>query len=106
MSATTESTPSKPSHLGLYLLLAGIVLGVLVGAFYGRRMWLASGGPQVALEKLADIRKQKVDRLEDDNKAGKTAEAEHLQGQIAKIDLETARLEALAAEADGFERAN
>src|SRR5882672_3790714 len=100
MTATSqsESTPSKGSHLGLYLLLGAIVLGVLVGAFSGRRMWLASGGPQAALEKLADIRKQKEVRLEEDKQADKTAAAEHLQEQLPKIDAEMDRLKALAQE--------
>jgi Na+/H+-dicarboxylate symporter len=102
---TDESALPKPSHLGLYLLFAAIVLGVLLGAFYGRRMWLASGGPKAAIEKLDDIRKQKQARWEDEDKAGKRAEAEHLQGQLTKIDAELTRLKGLAAEADKLEQA-
>ncbi|MCE9528259.1 MAG: dicarboxylate/amino acid:cation symporter, partial [Planctomycetales bacterium] len=101
---TDESALPKSSHLGLYLLFTGIVLGILLGAFYGRRMWLASGGPRVAIEKLAEIRKQKQARWDDDEKAGKKAEAEHLQGQLVKIDAELARLKGLAAEAEQFEQ--
>jgi Na+/H+-dicarboxylate symporter len=106
MSAPTnmEAPPSKASHLGLCLLLAAIVLGVLVGAYYGRRMWLASGGPKAALDRLADIRRQKEARLEDQTKAEKMAEIEHLQGQLTRIDAEMSRLKALAAEADELEK--
>lgn len=104
-SSTSESAPIKASHLGLYLLLAAIVLGVLVGAYYGRRMWLASGGPKPALEKLAEIHKQKKARREEEKQAGNTAEAEHLQGQLTKIDAEIARLQTLAKEADQLEAA-
>lgn len=103
-STTTESAPAKATHLGLYFLLAAIVLGVLVGAFYGRRMWLASGGPSAALEKLAEIHKQKEARLEEAKQVGKTADAEHLQGQLTKIDAEITRLQALAKEADQLEK--
>ncbi|MFN0017077.1 MAG: cation:dicarboxylate symporter family transporter [Pirellulaceae bacterium] len=102
---TDESALPKPSHLGLYLLFAAIVLGVLLGAFYGRRMWLASGGPKAAIEKLDEIRKQKQARWDDEDQAGKKAEAEHLQAQLTKIDAELARLQALAAEADKLEQA-
>jgi solute carrier family 1 (neuronal/epithelial high affinity glutamate transporter), member 1 len=106
MSATdqSESKPSQGSHLGLYLLLGAIVLGVLVGAFYGRRMWLASGGPQAALVKLSEIHKQKEARLEEDKKANKTTEVERLQEQLTKIDAEMDRLKALSKEADGLEQ--
>ena len=107
MTATspTESTPPAASHLGLYLLLGAIVLGIFVGAVFGRRMWLASSGPKAALEKLAEIHKQKEARLEEEKKANKKAEVEHLQGQLTKIDAEIERLQALAKEADQLEKA-
>ncbi|MGI8982816.1 MAG: dicarboxylate/amino acid:cation symporter [Pirellulaceae bacterium] len=66
-------------------------------------MWLASGGPTAALEKLAEIHKQKEVRLEDAKQAGKTAEAEQLQGQLTKIDAEIARIQVLAKEVDRLE---
>ena len=90
--------------MGLYFLLAAIVLGVLVGAFYGRRMWLASGGPKAALEKLAEIHQQKAARLDEEKRATKIIEAEHLQEQLTKIDAEITRLQALAKEADQLEK--
>ena len=101
-SATSESASPRASHLGLYLLLGAIVLGVLVGAFYGRTMWLASGGPQGAIEKLTEIRKQKAEKLASEKEA---AEIEHTTGQLARIDQELARLKALQAEADRLEAA-
>lgn len=105
MSKPAESHPAKASQLGLYLLLAAIVLGILVGTFYGRRMWLATGGPQAAIEKLAEIQEQKQSRLKEDEQAGKKAEAETLRGQLTRIDAEMMRLKALATEADRLEQA-
>ncbi len=107
MTATSplESIPPKASHLGIYLLLGAIVLGVLVGAFFGKRMWLASGGPTAALEKLAEIRKQKEAQIQKDGQEDKQTEAERLQAQLPKIDAEMDRLMGLAKEADALEKA-
>src|SRR4051812_7908101 len=75
-----EPVSPKGSHFGLYLLLGAIVLGVVVGAFYGRRMWLPSGGQKVALEKLAETRKKKAV-----HPPQQPAAAEHLQRQLETI---------------------
>jgi Na+/H+-dicarboxylate symporter len=104
-SKPTESEPAKTSQLGLYLLLAAIVLGILVGTFYGRRMWLASGGPRAAVEKLTEIQSQKQARLEEVEQSGKKAEADHFREQLKKIDAEMTRLKGLATEADRLEQA-
>jgi solute carrier family 1 (neuronal/epithelial high affinity glutamate transporter), member 1 len=37
---------------GLIAILVAMVLGVLVGLFYGRQMWLAGGGPAAQVKTL------------------------------------------------------
>lgn len=56
MAETTSSETSAPKKKkfpwGLVAILAAIVIGSLVGVFYGRQMWVASGGRADEVELL------------------------------------------------------
>jgi len=99
--------------LALLTILAGIVLGVLLGVFYGETMWTASGGPAERLVRLQATIEQKAKFAEAEDKAAAEAqaqgdaekarrhraEAERLRKQMPEIREEIRRVEALADEA-------
>jgi len=96
---------SKRSGHGLALLaiLVGIALAALVGGLFGRTMWLASGGPAEALEKLHKTIEQKERFAQQARQSGDLEEAERLEGHVPEIQEEIERVEDLqkkAARAD------
>ena len=55
----TVLTAAGAMMLGaLLLLVASIILGILVGVFYGKAMWLAGGGPDEQLDLLERTKAQ------------------------------------------------
>ena len=50
---------------GLIAILVGIVLGMLIGAFYGRSMWVASGGLEREIQRLTAAAEQKTDAADE-----------------------------------------
>jgi Na+/H+-dicarboxylate symporter len=93
----------------------GIVLGVLLGVFYGKAMWMASGGPERALERLHEIREQKQQRIEAlESQAGQAKdiqadrlrdEAARLRGHLPKIEQEIARIDRFHQQAEADKQA-
>lgn len=102
--ATNQPGAKSNSHMtGLLLLIGGIVLGLLVGVFYGESMWRASGGPDRKLATLEETRKQKeallttAKEVEEaaaagDAKVAATAEVERLTTQIGTLSREVDRM--------------
>ena len=102
-----RETTASGGYGGLAAILVAIVLGVLVGTLYGKTMWLASGGPRLALDRLQETRKQKeefadladkqaeaAEKAGDRDKADRhRAEAEKLRGHVPAIDKEIDRVE-------------
>ena len=77
-----EPVPRRQhSYRGLIAILIGIVLGILVGVFYGRTMWIASGGPERELERLEQASEQKADLASD---ALREAEEARQQGDVER----------------------
>ncbi|MCA9188743.1 MAG: cation:dicarboxylase symporter family transporter [Pirellulaceae bacterium] len=94
---------------GLIGILISIVVGALVGVFYGRTMWLATEGPTRAIARLEKTIPQK-EQLADDyqrqsgNAVGEEGdrlqrEAERIRGHIPKIEQEISRLQLLQQQA-------
>jgi len=87
--------------LQLVAIFGGIVVGGLLGACYGRQMWLASDGPQQRLEQLNKTLEQKEDFAQQAEATGDLRNAERLRGQLPVILDEIRRTEALQREAAG-----
>lgn len=96
MTDTAAAPPKDNSMRGLILILVGIVLGVLLGLFYGKTMWLASEGPETQLSRLektieqkkkdADRYRQQAEEADDPQDAQRLEkEAERLEGQLPTI---------------------
>jgi Na+/H+-dicarboxylate symporter len=81
---------SRSRWLGLIAILAGIVLGIAFGAAYGRRMWLASGGPEKKLQRLEKTAVQKDRFAQAAEQEGRADEARRLSGQAAVVRAEIA----------------
>ena len=80
------SDASRRSQLrGLIAIIVAMVLGAVVGAFYGRQMWLAGGGPAEEIVRLEATAKQKAERAAALD-ATDPQEAARLRGHIPKID--------------------
>jgi Na+/H+-dicarboxylate symporter len=95
MVKTSAEDPAKRGHgLGLLAILAGIVLGGCLGVFYGRPMWLASGGPQWRLQTLEKTVEQKQALAAQAEARGNKQEAGRLRGQIPIIQKAVHRAEA------------
>ena len=96
----SRQTEKRGSALGLIAILAGIVLGALFGATYGRQMWLASGGPQKKIQRLAATAVQKEEFAEEALAAGDPEEAQRLRTHVtANLDM-IRQTEALVADVD------
>ncbi len=95
---------------GLIAILAAIVVGGLVGVFYGETMWMASGGPGRAQTRLDETREQKelfAAQAERDAQAAEPEEAQRLRdearrlrAQLPKIDEKAVQVAELEKEAD------
>ncbi len=59
MKTRPQNSAKRGHGLGLLSILAGIVLGVCLGVFYGRTMWFATGGPEKELKRLGATIEQK-----------------------------------------------
>lgn len=71
---------------GLIAIIASIVLGALVGVFYGHEMWLAGGGPETRIEKLEATAKQKEEFAKRKISEGDEKEADRLRSHIPEIN--------------------
>jgi len=113
MSSTLNASGLEPAGNetkggfgGLVAILVAIVLGGLVGVFYGRTMWMAAGGPQRAQDKLEKTKEQKnefalnADRQADEAQEGGQheqaekyrAQARRLRSHVPKIEAEIDRV--------------
>jgi len=76
----------------LTLIIAAVVIGSLVGVFYGQTMWMATGGPHRHLERLEATAKQKLDRAAKLDAQAKQARQDGDRAQFTKWHDEAARL--------------
>ena len=91
---TKPQQPRKRGHaIGLLVILAGILLGILLGAFYGRTMWLASGGPQRKLDRLQETVQQKQSLARQAEADDRPQEADRLRSHVPVIQAEIRRTE-------------
>ena len=89
MDTTADNPTSSPAarpRLGgdfrpLAWILLSIVIGVLVGVFYGRSMWLAAGGPEGKIQRLEDTVAQKSDRADS---LDRKADEDEARGDVAR----------------------
>ncbi len=70
---------------GLIAIVAGISLGIGLGGFYGRTMWMASGGPQRKLDRLEDTLQQKQAFALQADSDGNPEEAKRLRSHLKPI---------------------
>lgn len=64
---------------GLIAILIAIVLGALLGIYYGEPMWIAHGGPAKEMKRLEEIKRQKLKDAEaTEIKAAESGAAEDL----------------------------
>lgn len=109
-SSTSPDSAAKKKRFpwGLVAIIAAIIVGSLVGIFYGRQMWFASGGRAEEIEKLrTKVIPQKwqyaQQALTDSTAAAEAGDtnaaersfqrAETLVGHIAKIEVRVTSLE-------------
>jgi len=100
---------------GLVAILISIIVGGLVGVYYGKTMWMAAGGPKEAIEEFEKTKDQKLELAEkaqvdaakatedgDDERAIELRdEARRLEGHVPKIEAkirDTAQLRDRAAQ--------
>jgi Na+/H+-dicarboxylate symporter len=95
-SPSPEPKPTRGQG-GLVAILIGIVLGVLVGVFYGRAMWVASGGPERRLAELEEILEQKQETLAAARAEDRAEDAERYARHVATIEEEIAEVNAAIA---------
>jgi Na+/H+-dicarboxylate symporter len=103
-----ENASPKPGGIGgLVAILISIVIGGLVGYFYGETMWMATGGPTKRLDKLEQTKAQKAEfaataekkarqaEHEGEHDAARSlrAEAAELRGHIPKIEAKIEEVE-------------
>jgi len=69
-----NSSPKKGGIGGLVAILISIVVGGLVGYFYGEMMWMATGGPTHKLDRLEKTKAQKAEFAADADERAKQAE--------------------------------
>lgn len=93
MKNAEENAPRRGHGLGLLGILVGIVLGVCLGVFYGRTLWMASGGPQQKLDRLEKAAQQKEALARQAESEGDAKEARRLRSQVPKIQDEIRRTE-------------
>jgi len=82
---------SEASFGAIVAILVAIVLGVLLGLLYGEPMWIASGGPARELERLDEIKQQKLstpeailELAEQHATAGDSVKADQLREQASQ----------------------
>ncbi|MEX0642499.1 MAG: cation:dicarboxylase symporter family transporter [Pirellulales bacterium] len=83
-SGTTEHR-SRGQIGSLIAIIIAMLLGVAVGLFYGRQMWLAGGGPAAEMKLLEATAQQKSERAAALD-ASNPQEAQRLRGHIPKIE--------------------
>lgn len=84
---------------GLIAILVAMVLGLLVGLFYGRQMWLAGGGPAEQIKTLEATMAQKAQRADALDQSD-PAEARRLRGHIRPIDARLDEIKQLRQQVD------
>ncbi|NIP86377.1 MAG: cation:dicarboxylase symporter family transporter, partial [Planctomycetales bacterium] len=77
---------------GLLAIIVGIVLGALLGGFYGQPMWVAGGGPEELLHQLEATRQQKEEFAAALDRSD-PPEAARLRGHIPQIDARIAEVQ-------------
>jgi len=104
-----DEIQEKPSPMagigGLVGILIAIVVGALIGVFYGEQMWLAAGGPQERLETLKKTLVQKKEFAEEAERMARQAvnggdlqKAETYKREAAKLrDDHVPKIEAAIA---------
>lgn len=102
--SSSETHAAQRSQLrdftGLIAIIVAIVLGALVGVFYGRAMWIAGGGPLAEIEMLEATSAQKAARAAALD-ATDPQEAARLRGHIPVIEArhdQMRQLQQLAAQ--------
>jgi len=95
MAGNQRNSTKKGHGLGLLSILIGIVLGVCLGVFYGREMWLASGGAERKLQELKKTIQQKELFARRAEAKGEQKKADTLRSHIPVIQQEIERTEAL-----------
>ncbi len=99
MSESGGNSNQGGHGFALLAILAGILLAGLVGGFYGRTMWLASGGPEKKLERLRVTVEQKKQFAAWAEEHGDPRKAQRLRDQVPVIQQEIERIEDQAAQA-------
>ena len=104
------SSSDVHASTSIFWLLGAIVCGVVVGAFYGQAMWLATDEPAKAIVKLDEIYQQKQQLLtaaevippEETTEELETREAtrDKLKGQLTAITAEKERFAELIAKGE------
>jgi Na+/H+-dicarboxylate symporter len=99
--SNSERDPRRRGHVwALSAIVAGVLLAVALGVFYGRTMWLAIGGPQQRLDRLEKTVAQKQRLADAAEAAGQAAEAQRLRSQIPVLRQTAAEARADAARAE------
>ena len=92
----TNDVQASAGLAGIAAILVAIVLGVLLGVFYGEPMWIASGGPDREVDRLNEIKHQKLTAIEllaDEASAeGALPQEVRLRGQIQQIEERIAQV--------------
>jgi Na+/H+-dicarboxylate symporter len=109
-SAQDPKPRARGDFRGLIAILIGILLGVLVGVFFGRAMWLASGGPSQRLARLQLALEQKQEFADREERLAQEAqgavaerhrqEAERLRRHIPIVEQEIERVAELARQVE------
>ena len=92
----TNDVQASAGLAGIAAILVAIMLGVLLGVFYGEPMWIASGGPDREVDRLNEIKHQKLTAIEllaDEASAeGALPQEVRLRGQIQQIEERIAQV--------------
>lgn len=116
--STNEKNSSNPPSNGiggLVAIIIGIVAGVLIGVFYGKSMWMASGGLERSISRMEATAKQKATFADEAKEEAATAQADGddelatakrkreatLRTQIPVIEKRTGELKAELVEHNG-----
>jgi len=92
---SSDANRRRSQLRGLIAIVVAMILGAALGAFYGRQMWLAGGGPAEEAVRLEATAKQKVERAAALD-ATDPKEAARLRSHVPKIEArldEVRRLE-------------
>lgn len=93
-NASAVRPVSRGEYRGLFAIVIAMVLGGVVGVFYGREMWLAGGGPAEEIATLEATKTQKAE-LAAALDADDPAEAARLRGHVPQIDDRLAEVQRL-----------